>query len=121
MRGSTSIIRRGRHPRRATITTVGSLVDVRLDEAGGLFGDLFYNPKHPLAEQLLWDAEHRPHHVGLSHNVLARTTRRGEAVAGGVTEIVSVVSVDLVADPATTRGLFEEQNTTKDEQCRLPG
>jgi len=86
---------------------------VRLDEAGGLFGDLFYNPKHPLAEQLLWDAEHAPHNVGLSHNVLARTTRRGKTVA--VTEIVSVLSVDLVADPATTRGLFEEQSVQTTE------
>lgn len=92
---------------------LGSLVDVRLDEAHGLFGDLFYNPKHPLVEQLLWDAEHAPHHVGLSHNVLARTVRRGDTTA--VTEIVAVVSVDLVADPATTRGLFES------EQARVAG
>jgi hypothetical protein len=99
---------------------LGSLVDVRLDEAGGLFGDLFYNPKHPLAEQLLWDAEHAPHHVGLSHNVLARTARRGDTVA--VTEIVSVVSVDLVADPATTRGLFENEHArvAGDEQREDP-
>jgi hypothetical protein len=37
----------------------------------------------------------------------ARTARRGDTTV--VTEIVAVVSVDLVADPATTRGLFEEQ------------
>lgn len=92
---------------------LGTLVEVRLDEAQGLFGDLFYNPKHPLVEQLLWDAEHAPHNVGLSHNVVARTARRGDKTA--VTEIVAVVSVDLVADPATTRGLFEEQ------QARVAG
>jgi len=93
---------------------LGTLVDVRLDEAQGLFGDLFYNPKHPLVEQLLWDAEHAPHNVGLSHNVLARTTRRSDTVA--VTDITAVVSVDLVADPATTRGLFEERSEQEDEQ-----
>ncbi len=92
---------------------LGSLVEVRLDEAQGLFGDLFYNPKHPLAEQLLWDAEHAPYNVGLSHNVLARTARRGDQTV--VTEIISVVSVDLVADPATTRGLFEEQESQTSE------
>jgi hypothetical protein len=98
---------------------LGSLVEVRLDEEQGLFGDLFYNPKHPLAEQLLWDAEHAPHHVGLSHNVLARTTRRNDATV--VTEIVAVVSVDLVADPATTRGLFEEQTSLSNENARVAG
>jgi hypothetical protein len=76
---------------------------VRPDE--GLFGDLFFNPKHALAEQLAWDAEHAPENVGFSHNVEARVARRGERVV--VEAITRVQSVDLVADPATTRGLFE--------------
>lgn len=71
----------------------------------GLFADLHFNPKHALAEQLIWDAEHAPENVGFSHNVEARTSRRGERVV--VEAIVRVESVDLVADPATTRGLFE--------------
>jgi len=71
----------------------------------GLFGDLHFNPKHALAEQLLWDAEHAPENVGLSHNVQARTARRGDRTV--VEAILKVQSVDLVADPATTRGLFE--------------
>jgi hypothetical protein len=71
----------------------------------GLFGDFHFNPKHRLAEQLLWDAQHMPENVGFSHNVLARTSKQdGQTV---VEEIASVQSVDLVADPATTRGLFE--------------
>lgn len=78
-------------------------VELRPDE--GLFGDLHFNPKHALAEQLVWDAEHAPENVGFSHNVEARTARRGEEVV--VEEISRVQSVDLVADPATTRGLFE--------------
>jgi hypothetical protein len=71
----------------------------------GLFGDFHFNPKHTLAEQLLWDAEHAPENVGFSHNVQARTARRGDQVV--VEAITKVQSVDLVADPATTRGLFE--------------
>jgi len=71
----------------------------------GLYGDFFFNPKHRLAEQLVWDAEHAPENVGFSHNVLARTSRQGEKTL--VEEIVRVQSVDLVADPATTQGLFE--------------
>jgi hypothetical protein len=45
--------------------------------------------------------------VGFSHNVEARTARRGNRVV--VEAITRVQSVDLVADPATTRGLFESQ------------
>jgi len=71
----------------------------------GLFGDFQFNPKHALAEQLVWDAEHAPENVGFSHNVEARTSRSGERVV--VEAILRVQSVDLVADPATTRGLFE--------------
>ncbi len=83
---------------------LGCLRNVRATEAG-LFGDLYFNPRHPLAEQLAWDAEHAPENVGLSHNVQARTRRQGEQVL--IEAIERVNSVDLVADPATTRGLFE--------------
>ena len=71
----------------------------------GLFGEFHFNPKHALAEQLLWDAEHAAENVGFSHNVQARTARRGDQTV--VEAIVRVQSVDLVADPATTRSLFE--------------
>ncbi len=77
----------------------------------GLYADYFYNPKHALAEQLEWDAEHSPHSVGFSHNVQARTRRQGDRVL--VEEITRVQSVDLVADPATTRGLFEQNEIDK--------
>ncbi|MEN6495032.1 MAG: hypothetical protein ABFD16_12205 [Thermoguttaceae bacterium] len=75
----------------------------------GLFADLHFNPKHALAEQLLWDAAHAPENVGFSHNVQARTSRQGDRVV--VEAITKVQSVDLVADPATTRGLFEATAT----------
>ena len=84
---------------------LGQIRGVELRPGEGLFGDLHFNPKHALAEQLAWDAEHAPENVGFSHNVEARATRRGEEVV--VEAITRVQSVDLVADPATTRGLFE--------------
>jgi hypothetical protein len=85
---------------------IGSLVNVRVEHGdGGLRGDFHFNPKHALAEQLIWDAEHAPENVGFSHNVEAKTSRRDGRVI--VEEITRVQSVDLVADPATTRGLFE--------------
>jgi hypothetical protein len=84
---------------------IGSIRGVVMRPGEGLFGDLHFNPKHALAEQLVWDAEHAPENVGFSHNVEARTSRRGDRVV--VEAITRVQSVDLVADPATTRGLFE--------------
>jgi hypothetical protein len=91
---------------------IGVIRSVEVRGGDGLFGDLHYNPKHVLAEQLPWDAEHAPENVGFSHNVKARTSRRGEAVI--VEEILAVNSVDLVADPATTSGLFEGAEAESD-------
>jgi hypothetical protein len=84
---------------------LGSIRGVAVREGEGLFGDLHFNPKHALAEQLLWDAVHAPENVGFSHNVEARTSRQGGQTV--VEAILRVQSVDLVADPATTHGLFE--------------
>lgn len=84
-------------------------VEHRPDE--GLFGNLHFNPKHALAEQLAWDAEHNPRNVGFSHNVLARLSRDGEQTV--VEAITHVQSVDLVADPAATQGLFEQSGAER--------
>ncbi len=84
---------------------LGTIRNVQARKEEGLFADLHFNPKHALAEQLIWDAEHAPQNVGFSHNVQARTARRGDHLV--VEAITRVQSVDLVADPATTAGLFE--------------
>jgi hypothetical protein len=83
----------------------GMIRNVHLRENEGLFADFWFNPKHRIAEQLLWDAEHSPDNVGFSHNVEAVVRRTSESAV--VEKIVAVRSVDLVADPATTQGLFE--------------
>lgn len=95
------------HPRapRDYQERIGSLHDVAVRLGDGLYGDLHFNPRHALAEQLLWDAANAPQNVGFSHNVEARTARRDQQTV--VEAITRVVSVDLVADPATTAGLFE--------------
>ena len=85
---------------------LGVISGVALRPGEGLFGDLQFNPKHTLSEQLMWDAEHASQNVGLSHNVLARTARQGDDTV--VEAITKVQSIDLVADPATTSGLFEQ-------------
>jgi len=89
---------------------MGVIRGVEFREGEGLFGDLHFNPKHPLAEQLAWDADHNPRNVGFSHNVLARLSRDGENAV--VEEITRVQSVDLVADPAATLGLYEQTDPT---------
>jgi hypothetical protein len=94
---------------------IGAIHNVALRPGEGLFGDFQFNPKHALAEQLLWDAEHAPENVGFSHNVEARVRRSGESVV--VEAILRVQSVDLVADPATTRGLFESAASGEEAPC----
>src|SRR5215831_17464040 len=79
---------------------IGVIRNVQHKSGEGLFADLHFNPKHGLSEQLMWDAEHAPENVGFSHNVNARTSRKGETTL--VEEILQVHGVDLVADPATT-------------------
>ena len=82
-----------------------SLVEARPD---GLYGTLKVNKAHALADQLFEDAEHSPENVGLSHDATGRTKRRnGKTVVEAIT---CVRSVDLVAEPATTAGLFEHVN-----------
>jgi hypothetical protein len=92
---------------------LGALHDVTV-AGDGLYADLRFNPKHPVTEQLLWDAEHAPENVGLSHNVRAAISKKpgGKVV---VEEINQVLSVDLVADPATTKGLFESHHRQEEE------
>lgn len=94
---------------------IGLIRNVSVAEAG-LFGDLHFNPRHGLAAQLEWDAQHAPENVGLSHNVTARTTQRDERTI--VEAITRVVSVDLVADPASTHGLYEQLDAQPETSLR---
>ncbi len=98
---------------------IGAIHGVTVRGGEGLFADLHFNPQHSLAGQLAWDAEHAPENVGFSHNVLAKTARRNGRVV--VERITKVQSVDLVADPATTRGLFEAATPTTPVLETLPG
>ena len=98
---------------------LGVVRGVQFRTGEGLFGDLHFNPKHALSEQLVWDAEHAPQNVGMSHNVLARTTRNGDETV--VEAITKVQSIDLVADPATTSGLYEHAEKSAEEQQSSSG
>jgi hypothetical protein len=93
---------------------LGVVRGVQFRGGEGLFGDLHFNPRHALSEQLVWDAENAPQNVGMSHNVLARTKNVGDETI--VEAITKVQSIDLVADPATTSGLYEQTEVRAGEQ-----
>ena len=96
---------------------IGTIDNVVFKKNSGLFADFHYNPNHPQAKQLLWDSQHAPGNVGFSHCVEA-VWHQEDGVAV-VDKIVRVISVDLVADPATTNGLFESQMETTGEGTEI--
>jgi hypothetical protein len=87
----------------------GHLKNARFVEGKGIFADLHYNKAHRLAKQFEWDAKNEPKNLGLSHYAFGDPVRRGGKSI--IESITSVQSVDLVADPGTTNGLFESQKT----------
>lgn len=84
----------------------GRLTNARM-ESDGIYADLAYNPKHPLAEGFQWWVKNDPKAIGLSHNAQAKTKMNEQDGVEEIEEIVAVDSVDLVAEPATTAGLME--------------
>ena len=94
---------------------IGTVSNVVFKENSGLFADFHYNPNHAQAKQLLWDAHNAPGNVGFSHCVEAVYHQENDLSI--IDKIVRVISVDLVADPATTNGLFESVETQ--ENCEL--
>lgn len=97
---------------------IGRLSDAHFREGEGIFADLAFNPQHPFADTLVWWAEHDSDAIGLSHDALGRETRRGTVRV--VESIERVNSVDLVADPATNRGLFESDTAQNDAATPAP-
>lgn len=93
------------------------LENVRVQE-DGLYADLHILLTHDLAPKLLEAAEKNPRLFGLSHN--ARGS--GEQLPDGTFEIRSideVISVDIVADPATTSGLYESKGYVMKKSLKL--
>lgn len=83
----------------------GKVVNARFKEGKGVLGDIRFNPKHVLAEQILWAAENMPDELGCSHTANGNIGRNSSGLF--VESIISVASVDLVAESATTTTLFE--------------
>ena len=84
---------------------LGWIANVTIGKDGLPRGDMHVLKSHPAANQVFELAERNPTALGLSHVASAKTNwRGGEEV---VESIASVLSVDLVAEPATVKGLFE--------------
>lgn len=96
---------------RSAYDRCGRLINVRFVEGKGLYADLWLNPEHAITKPVMAAAETMPESYGLSHNAHGE----GEENADGifvVRKILDVRHVDLVADPATTRGLAEAYKPT---------
>lgn len=99
---------------RGVADRIGVIKAARFVEGSGIHGDFHFNPKHALAEQIAWDAEHNPSAIGFSHNSLVTMGKRDKG-RSYVAEVNDVKSVDLVADPATTNGVFESQGFDQED------
>ena len=103
------------HPKRpedsrASEDRFGRFVNPRLKE-DGVYADLHYLKSHPMAERLCEAAERMPDIFGFSHNADGECERQGDLLL--VTSLNEVRSIDLVSDPATTGGLFEQRHPMK--------
>jgi hypothetical protein len=99
----------GAEDSRSAYDRCGKLVNVRYIEGKGLYADLQLLKGHPITERVLNAAETMPEAYGLSHNAQGEGDEDEQGVFI-VRKISGVRHVDLVADPATTRGLAESKN-----------
>ncbi len=104
------------HPQRPTDPRqfndrFGWLENVRAVDGDGMRADLRFNPKHPEADSFAWWAANKPSMIGLSHNAVG--SGHSESGVFVVDKIVRARSVDVVSDPATTRGLMESEQQGK--------
>ena len=91
---------------RSIVEGFGELKELKL-MPDGVYGDLHYLKSHPLAEPVLERAERFPRSFGMSHDAEGEVVRAGGEFV--VESLEKVFSVDLVATPATTEGLFESR------------
>lgn len=88
---------------------LGWLENVTLQK-DGLYADFHYNPHADGIESFLWFAEHNGlGDVGFSHLVSGKYSVDPDGTER-ITRIDKVKSVDLVANPATTKTIFESES-----------
>ncbi len=85
----------------------GRIVNVK-GKPDGLYGDFEYKTSHPRAKEFVEMVKRWPGDIGFSPHHFVVGEKRGDAYL--ITEIGDVRSVDLVDEPATTKGLFESRD-----------
>lgn len=99
---------------RSSYDRFGKLVNVRFkdgdDSEAGLYGDLLFLTAHPMATRICEAAadQEKADFYGLSHNAQGLGSMADDGVYV-VEEITEVRHVDIVADAATTKSLYESQ------------
>jgi hypothetical protein len=94
---------------------LGWLENVTLQK-DGLYADFHYNPHAEGIESFLWFAEHNGlGDVGFSHLVSGKYSVDPDGTER-ITRIDKVKSVDLVANPATTKTIFESEVKPMDKK-----
>lgn len=102
-----------RRPDHDVTKRFGRIINPRIT-GDGLYADLKYNRKHWYADTFTEWVDTDPGAIGLSHDAILQ----GPVNANGTRSIESiprVFSVDLVADPGSTKGLHEDDSPEDDE------
>lgn len=96
------------HARESTVDRrFGWFTNVKPGDDGRPRGTLNVLLQHPMAARVFEAAERNPALFGFSHVAMCDTRRDAKTGREVVEAIKSVESIDLVASPATTKGLFE--------------
>ena len=94
---------------------IGTVEGVHHRPGNGLFANVQCNSRHPDTATLVGWVESNPSAVGFSHSIRAKGSVDADKKFV-VEEIMSVNSVDLVTNPATTAGLFEQTEPEEKER-----
>lgn len=89
----------------------GVVKNVHYRDGQGHFGDLSYNPSHPLANQFAWDVKNNPKGLGMSVNAFYLRGKIGKDGFESVEGLELIRSVDIVTKPATSEGIFESEDS----------
>lgn len=100
------------HYSESALMLLGSVVPGTVTSGDdGVFGDVQYNPKKSVTEEILWWVENNPSVLGMSHVAYGFS----EEIDGTIwITVEEVESVDLVDRPATTKGMFESHKQEND-------
>lgn len=84
----------------------------------GLFGDVTFLETHPMTPRFAEDIKKNLNMFGMSHSIIGSSSKKDGIET--VDEITSVESVDIVSNPATTCGFFEQVEVIEEVEVEAP-